>query len=148
MLFNLAEGVSVALENLRSNQLRSFLTILGVVIGVATVMLMASLVDGVRSRIFNALNAATPNAFYVMRFFSQTPLNPQNLPYEVRIRPIVSAEDADAIRREPEIRHAGLWLQSVIRVEYQGTRSQGAWVLGADRKSTRLNSSHEWISRM
>jgi putative ABC transport system permease protein len=132
MLFNLAEGVSVAVENLRSNKLRSFLTILGVVIGVATVMLMASLVDGVRSQIFNALNAATPNAFYVMRFFSQTPLNPQNLPYEVRIRPIVSAEDADAIRREPEIRHAGLWLQSFVRVEYQGSRSQGVWVLGAD----------------
>ena len=132
LALNLTEGVSVALENLRSNKLRSFLTILGVVIGVATVMLMASLVDGVRTQIFNAFNAATPNAFYVMRFFSQTPLNPQNLPYEVRIRPIVSAEDADAIRREADIRHAGLWLQSFVRVEYQGSRSQGVWVLGAD----------------
>jgi len=132
LALNLTEGVSVALENLRSNKLRSFLTILGVVIGVATVMLMASLVDGVRTQVFNALNAATPNAFYVMRYFSQTPLNPQNLPYEVRIRPIVSAEDADAIRRETDIRHAGLWLQSFVRVEYQGNRSQGVWVLGAD----------------
>ncbi|HEV8453882.1 MAG TPA: ABC transporter permease, partial [Gemmatimonadales bacterium] len=129
---NLTEGVSVALENLRSNKLRSFLTILGVVIGVATVMLMASIVDGVRTQVFNALNAATPNAFYVMRYFSQTPLNPQNLPYEVRIRPVVSAEDADAIRREENIRHSGLWLQSFVRVEYQGARSQGLWVLGAD----------------
>jgi len=129
---NLTEGVSVALENLRSNKLRSFLTILGVVIGVATVMLMASIVDGVRTQVFNALNAATPNAFYVMRFFSQTPLNPQNLPYEVRIRPIVDAVDADAIRREENIRHAGLWLQSYVRIEYQGARSQGVWVLGAD----------------
>ncbi len=129
---NLTEGVSVALENLRSNKLRSFLTILGVVIGVATVMLMASIVDGVRTQVFNALNAATPNAFYVMRFFSQTPLNPQNLPYEVRIRPIVDAVDADAIRREENIRHAGLWLQSYVRIEYQAARSQGVWVLGAD----------------
>lgn len=129
---NLTEGVAVALENLRSNKLRSFLTILGVVIGVATVMLMASIVDGVRTQVFNALNAATPNAFYVMRFFSQTPLNPQNLPYEVRIRPVVSAQDADAIRHEDGIRHSGLWLQSFVRIEYQGQRSQGVWVLGAD----------------
>ncbi|HEV8456147.1 MAG TPA: ABC transporter permease [Gemmatimonadales bacterium] len=129
---NLLEGMSVALENLRTNKLRSFLTILGVVIGVATVMLMASIVDGVRTQVFNALNAATPNAFYVMRFFSQTPLNPQNLPYEVRIRPVVSAEDADAIRREENIRHAGLWLQSFVRIEYGAVRSQGVWVLGAD----------------
>ena len=132
LAWNLAEGVAVALENLRSNKLRSFLTILGVVIGVATVMLMASIVDGVRTQVFNALNAATPNAFYVMRFFSQTPLNPQNLPYEVRIRPIVDAGDADAIRREENIRHAGLWLQSYVRIEYQGARSQGLWVLCAD----------------
>jgi len=132
LAFNLTEGVSVALDNLRSNKLRSFLTILGVVIGVATVMLMASLVDGVRTQVFNALNAATPNAFYVMRFFSQTPLNPQNLPYEVRIRPIVNEEDANAIRREPDIRHAGLWLQAFARIEYHDTRSQGLFVLGAD----------------
>jgi putative ABC transport system permease protein len=132
LIGNLAEGVAVAVENLRSNKLRSFLTILGVVIGVATVMLMASIVDGVRTQVFNALNAATPNAFYVMRFFSQTPLNPQNLPYEVRIRPIVDGEDADAIRREPNVRHAGLWLQSFVRIEYQDQRSQGVWVLGGD----------------
>ena len=25
---------------------------------------------------------------------------------------------------------------------------QGKWASGTDRKSTRLNSSHEWISRM
>jgi len=129
---NLGEGVTVAVDNLRGNKLRSFLTILGVVIGVATVMLMASLVDGVRTQVFNALNAATPNAFYVMRFFSQTPLNPQNLPYEVRIRPVLNAEDADAIRRAEGIRHAGLWLQSFVRIEYQGERSQGVWVVGAD----------------
>ena len=132
LAWNLLEGMSVALENLRSNKLRSFLTVLGVVIGVATVMLMASIVDGVRTQVFNALNAATPNAFYVMRFFSQTPLNPQNLPYEVRIRPVVSNEDADAIRREENIRHAGLWLQSFVRIEFQTVRSQGVWVLGAD----------------
>jgi putative ABC transport system permease protein len=128
----LGEGIAVAGANLRANKLRSFLTILGVVIGVATVMVMASLVDGVRTQVFNALNAATPNAFYVMRYFSQTPLNPQNLPYEVRIRPVVSEDDAAAIRAADQIRHAGLWLQSMVRIEYQGERSQNVWVIGAD----------------
>ena len=45
ILRNVDEGVAVALNTLRTNKLRSFLTILGVVIGVATVMLMASIVD-------------------------------------------------------------------------------------------------------
>ncbi len=132
MLRNLDEGVAVAFTTLRTNKLRSFLTILGVVIGVATVMLMASIIDGVRTQIFNALNAASPNVFYVMRFFSQTPLNPDNLPYEVRIRPIVSEEDAAAIARAPDIRHAGLWNQSLNRIEYRAVRTQAMLVYGAD----------------
>lgn len=132
VLRSLGEGIAVAGDNLRANKLRSFLTILGVVIGVATVMVMASLVDGVRTQVFNALNAATPNAFYVMRFFSTTPLNPQNLPYEVRIRPVLDEDDAKAIQRADDIRHAGLWLQSMVRIEYQDQRSQQVWVLGAD----------------
>jgi putative ABC transport system permease protein len=132
ILRNVDEGVAVALEALRTNKLRSFLTILGVVIGVATVMLMASIVDGVRSQIFNALNAASPNVFYVMRFFSQTPLNPDRLPYEVRIRPVLDETDAAAIAQAEEIRHAGLWNQSLHRIEYQGSSTQNILIYGAD----------------
>jgi len=132
ILRNVDEGISVALNTLRTNKLRSFLTILGVVIGVSTVMLMASIVDGVKTQIFNSLNAASPNAFYVMRFFSQTPLNPDNLPYEVRIRPVLDEEDAAAIARAPDIRHAGLWNQSFNRIEYQGIRTQPVVIQGGD----------------
>jgi putative ABC transport system permease protein len=132
ILRNVDEGVAVALEALRTNKLRSFLTILGVVIGVATVMLMASIVDGVRTQIFNALNAASPNVFYVMRFFSQTPLNPDRLPYEVRIRPVLDEQDAAAIALANDIRHAGLWNQSMNRIEYQSAATQMVLVYGAD----------------
>ena len=44
LLRGAAEGAGIALTALRSNKLRSMLTILGVVIGVATVMAIASLV--------------------------------------------------------------------------------------------------------
>lgn len=132
ILRNLEEGVSVALSTLRTNKLRSFLTILGVVIGVSTVMVMASIVDGVRTQIFNALNAASPNVFYLVRFFSMTPLNPDNLPYEVRIRPILNEADAEAIARSPGIQHAGLWNQSFNRLEYLESRTQPMLIYGGD----------------
>jgi putative ABC transport system permease protein len=131
--------VAVAGDTLRANKLRSFLTILGVVIGVSTVMLMASIVDGVRTQIFNALNAASPNAFYVMRFFSQTPLNPDNLPYEVRIRPVLDEADAIAIARAPDIRHAGLWNQAFVRAEYLGVGTQPMLFYGADDSFLEIN---------
>jgi len=133
ILRNLSEGVGIALGALVTNKLRSALTILGVVIGVATVMAMASIVDGVRTQIFNAMNTAGPNAFYVMRFFSQTPLNPDNLPYEVRIRPIMQESDAAALRGAPGIQYAGIWVQLFERMEYQGASTQTVTVYGADQ---------------
>ena len=132
ILHNVGEGVTIAFDSLRSNKLRSGLTILGVVIGVTTVMTIASLVAGIRTQIFNAISAAGPTAFYVVRYFSQTPLNPERLPYEVRIRPVLAQPDADALARAPGIGYAGMWVQLFQRIEYQSLATQVVTVFGAD----------------
>jgi putative ABC transport system permease protein len=132
MIQRVSEGVLIALDAMRSNKLRSALTILGVVIGVSTVMAMASIVQGIRSQIITAIEVAGPTAFYVVRFFSSTPLNPDNLPYEVRIRPVIREEDAIAIKKVPEIQYAAIWIQIFQRAEYQGTRTQQIVVWAAD----------------
>ena len=129
---NISEGVAIALDAIRANKLRSLLTILGVVIGVTTVMAVASLVQGIRRQIFNAIEVAGPTTFYVIRYFSQTPLNPDRLPYEVRIRPVLQRSDAVAISRLPEIRYAGIWAQVFQKVEFQGMRTQQVIIFGAD----------------
>ena len=134
MIRNIGEGVSIAVDSIRANKLRSFLTILGVVIGVSTVMTIASMVQGIRTQIFNAIETAGPTAFYVVRFFSQTPLNPDRLPYEVRIRPVVQSTDAAAIRRIPEIGYSAMWVQLFQRMEYQGERTGGVAIFGADAR--------------
>jgi putative ABC transport system permease protein len=126
------EGVAIAFDSLRANKLRSGLTILGVVIGVTTVMAIASMVQGIRTQIFNAIETAGPSVFYIVRFFSNTPLNPDNLPYEVRIRPIVNSVDAGAVARVPQIAYAGMWVQLFQRMEYQGNRTQTITLFGAD----------------
>ncbi len=129
---NVGEGVTIAFDSLRANKLRSGLTILGVVIGVTTVMAIASMVQGIRTQIFNAIETAGPSVFYIVRFFSQTPVNPDRLPYEVRIRPIVSSLDAEAVARVPQVAYAGMWVQLFQRMEYQGARTQTITVFGAD----------------
>jgi putative ABC transport system permease protein len=132
MIQRVGEGVEIAVDSMRANKLRSALTILGVVIGVATVMTMASMVQGLKSQIFNALEVAGPTTFYVVRFFSQTPLNPDDLPYEVRIRPVLRESDAAAIRQMPEIKYAGVMIQVFERVEYQAARTQVLTIWAAD----------------
>jgi putative ABC transport system permease protein len=121
---NLVEGVLIALGAMRANKLRSALTILGVVIGVATVMTVASMVQGIRSQIFNAIEVAGPQVFYILRFFTQSPIDPDRLPYELRIRPILGPSDAKAVREVPQISYAQLWLQIFARLERAGVRTQ------------------------
>jgi putative ABC transport system permease protein len=132
LLRSVGEGAAIALDSIRANKLRSALTILGVVIGVTTVMAVASLVQGIRRQIFNAIEVAGPTTFYVIRYFSETPVNPDRLPYEVRIRPVLQRSDAEAVRRLPEVRYAGIWVQVFQKVEYQGVRTQQVIVFGAD----------------
>ncbi|MBL8988114.1 MAG: ABC transporter permease [Gemmatimonadales bacterium] len=134
VLPNLGEGFKMAMDSLRANKLRSFLTILGVVIGVATVMTMASIVEGIRGQIFNALNAAVPNTFYVFRFNPSSPVNPDNLPPEIRARPIMDERDAMAIARSPVVRHAALWCRFFSRIEFAGARTQTTEVFGGDER--------------
>jgi putative ABC transport system permease protein len=124
--------VLLALESMRASKLRAALTILGVVIGVTTVMVMASLVEGIRSQIFASIENSSPRTFFVIRFFSSVPLNPDNLPAEVRVRPAVSEADVAALNTVAAIQHAGLWVQLQQRMEYLSERSQSVSVWGAD----------------
>ena len=131
-LHSVREGWRIAFDQLRANKLRSALTVLGVVIGIATVMAMASIVAGFREQIVNTLEVVGPTTFRVLRYFSQMPLNPDALPREVRIRPKLSAGEAEAIARLPEIHYAAIWTQVFQRFEYAGQRTQNLSVFGAD----------------
>src|SRR3954463_779397 len=112
------ENLSAAIDSLRVAKGRSGLTILGVVIGVSTVMAMATIVAGIRDQIVATIEIAGPTTFYVMKVWSQTPLNPQDLPKWVRIRPDLTTIEATAIARLPEIKFASIWGLVQNRVEY------------------------------
>ena len=129
---NVFEGVLQALDAMRGAKLRSGLTILGVVIGVTTVMVMASLVNGIQTQIFASVENASPQTFYVVRFFSSVPLNPDRLPPEVKARKVLDEDDAVALRRSEQIRYAGLMVQVQQKIEFDGIRSQGLMIYGAD----------------
>ena len=126
------ENVSLAFGALRVAKMRSALTILGVVIGVSCVMAMASIVRGIQDQILSTLEISGPTTFYVVRVFSTTPLNPENLPKWVRVRPTVSQAEADRIAALPEIKYAALWGQILNRIEFEGTRTGLGLISGAD----------------
>jgi hypothetical protein len=79
------EGVSIALESIRSNKGRAALTILGVAVGVFVVVALSSVVRGVNESFARDVAAAGPNSFFVYRrpltpFQSCDPSDPNSCP--------------------------------------------------------------------
>lgn len=131
-------NVGVAVDTLRANKLRSGLTILGVVIGVSTVMMMAAIVQGIKEQIVRTIEIAGPTTFYVVRVWSQTPVNPDRLPKYIRIRPDLADAEARRIASLPEISYAAIWGQSQARLEHNGLRTQRLALVGADDRFTEI----------
>src|ERR1019366_2105483 len=59
------ESVKMALNTLRANKLRSGLTILGIVIGVTTVITISSVINGLNNRVAEFVNSLGSNVFWV-----------------------------------------------------------------------------------
>ncbi len=93
------EAVKLALDTLRKNKMRSGLTILGILIGIATVITISSAINGLNSNIANFVNTLGTYDLWLYQYmpFGERPtteeLNRKKLTYE----------DAEAMRALPHV---------------------------------------------
>ena len=92
------ENVLMALSSLRANKFRSFLTTLGIVIGVATVVVIASLLTGMRKNIIIMIEEYGTNNLWAFHLSTGPQIGPRDRKEWTRkpLRP----EDAEAIVRQ------------------------------------------------
>lgn len=62
-----SENVMMAFSNILNNKIRSFLTMLGIIIGVGAVIAMVSIGEGAKNRITNSISAMGSNLLIVTR---------------------------------------------------------------------------------
>jgi putative ABC transport system permease protein len=93
------EAVRMAAETLRSNKLRSGLTILGIMIGVTTVILISSVINGLTYNVNDLVKSLGTNVYWVFRFpvFGNRPTQ------EMLNRKQLTFEDAVAMRSLPHV---------------------------------------------
>ncbi len=92
------ENIRMALGNLWANKFRSFLTLLGIVIGVMTVIVVASILTGMRQNIVNLIEEYGVNnlwAFHLTTGFQLGPRDRKEL-----TRKSLNLGDVEAIRKE------------------------------------------------
>ncbi|MFL6277633.1 MAG: ABC transporter permease [Blastocatellia bacterium] len=117
------EVLSMALDNVRAHKFRSFLTVLGIVIGVATVIAIASLLTGLRSNLIQYVEDFGINNIYAFHLSSGIQMGGRDR--SERSRKPLTDEDADAIRNQaPAVEAVSnqlfLWLQGEQRTISNG----------------------------
>jgi len=92
---NLAENVQMALTTLRENKMRSFLTVLGVVIGITALLTVVSILVGVYGDVNAYLSDYGAETFFIFRF--DPGIHTGRLTPDERARKPLTLEDAEAI---------------------------------------------------
>ncbi|HLM56614.1 MAG TPA: ABC transporter permease, partial [Pyrinomonadaceae bacterium] len=100
MKFRLSKYVPVeilrmAFDSLRAHKFRSFLTVLGIVIGVAVVIVIASLLTGVRQSIVNLIEEYGTNNIYAFHLTTGPQLGERD--QAERTRKPLTPEDGEAV---------------------------------------------------
>jgi putative ABC transport system permease protein len=100
------EGVALAIDSIRSNKVRAFLTIMGVAVGVFVVVALSSVVRGVNESFARDVEAAGPTSFFMYRrdlhAFQSCDGTDETCPD--RRNPPITIDEANAIERLPTIR--------------------------------------------
>jgi putative ABC transport system permease protein len=92
------ETIAMALGMVRANKLRSFLTVLGIVIGVTVVIAVASILTGLRGRIVSMVEEYGTNNIYAFHLTTGPRIGDRDRSEYMR-KPL-KPEDAEAIRQQ------------------------------------------------
>jgi putative ABC transport system permease protein len=127
------ESVKMALDTLRTNKLRSGLTILGIVIGVTTVITISSVINGLNNRVTDFADSLGSNVFWVFHM----PVIGVRPTTEQLTRKKLTLDDVMALRTLPHVvaadggyRYAKNFNVGDVSVKYEGHKVAGALLSG------------------
>ena len=138
----LKEIIRMALESLKAHKLRSFLTLLGIMIGVMTVIGMVAIIQGLNRSVIGELESIGSDLIFVGK---HEPIQMGRRSEEERQRKDLTLEDAMAIERECSLVKAvavditaDFW--ESIPIKYKNIKSLDSIILGMNEKFPRVLS--------
>ncbi len=127
------ENLRLAFRGIWTHKLRSFLTMLGIIIGIAAIIAIVSTIEGTNQQIKENLIGSGSNTVDIQLYQNDWPmdLSYSEVPYGVNQ---VSAEELDAIRAIDEVKAASKYTSRSIYdgVYYGNAAMNGGYVLGVE----------------
>jgi putative ABC transport system permease protein len=147
------ETAQMAFDTLRGNKMRSALTVLGVVIGVTSIVGMTSLIRGFDTSLRDSINSLGPNVIFVQRFGGLSLSSGASF-MELMRRPILTVSDMEAIEKlGTTVGMADIWLgagppqPTVERVFYRGERTRPSQIMGTSEQYVDINFAKMHLGR-
>jgi putative ABC transport system permease protein len=128
-LTELREGLAISWSAIRANKLRSILTTLGIVIGIVTVTLMGTAIEGLNRSFVKSISFIGGDVLYVDRgsWFNESYREWQ----ESRKRPPLTADEADGLSEQLTLASAVTSVAGTREpVKYKKRSSSGVSVVG------------------
>ncbi len=136
------ESIRMALETVRANKLRSGLTILGIVIGVTTVITISSVINGLNNRVSDFVSSLGTNVIWVFHM----PVIGVRPTAEMLARKKLTFDDVLALRKLPHVvaadggfQHTGQFRVGQVSVRYQGKKVAGTILQGDSAQVSDVN---------
>ncbi|HJQ33872.1 MAG TPA: ABC transporter permease [Pyrinomonadaceae bacterium] len=150
------ENLMMALQTLRANKLRSILTVVGVVIGVWTVMAIASIISGIDEAVKKAVESFGTRSIIISKYDPGIRVGRRSR--EERMRKDLTYEDAMALRGLPAVETAVPFLDitnnffgSKLNVSAGGKTSTAVRLQGTlpdyERAGIMIISEGRWFSQ-
>ena len=124
-------GVKLALATTREHKLRSFLTVLGVIIGTGAVIGVGSIIAGLDGAITNILKSFGPETMIVLKGRTMAHWTPE----EIKRKPLTRENALAIMERCPSVEHASPYLfpeRGIHKARYKGADKYGLEIGGTE----------------
>ncbi len=140
------ESARMAFDTLRQNKLRSTLTILGVTVGVVTILAMVSIIQGLNKAFAEQIESLGSNTIFLAKFDASFGKPPGQ---EERQRKELTIEDADAIREgvPTAVGVSPIQRELAVTVRYKEKQTDTPILLGATPYYEFTNSQYVGYGR-
>ncbi len=135
----LAESFNFATASLLANKLRTFLSLLGITIGIFAIISVFTMVDAIRNNIDESISSLGDNVVYVQKwpweFGSDYPW------WKYMSRPVTRLQELDEIRERSKLAEASAFLiQANVTFRYHSNTAEGVQISGVSDQYEKIKS--------
>jgi len=142
------EAARIALDSLRKNKLRSFLTLLGIILATTTLIAVTALIHGMNVYIAEKVSNMGADGFRVVRMAWFGPFDPKKFMEMQRRNPQIKPEEFEFLReRSMVVKDLGMMASRQARISYKGDSVLGVDLQGVTENIPAINNVQVGIGR-